>query len=331
MTATPMSFAFGGRYDRILDVPELSAARGINLNLRILPSPKEAFSALRDDPTLTGGEMSVSFYLTEYSRTRDKGDLVALPVWVSRSFRHNNIYVREDSSASTPADLAGKRVGLPEYGMTMAVWLRSVFEQEYGVRPEDIEWVSHRPPAGLDDDSLLYPDSVHISTAPAGRTLQDQLLDGSIDAWIGAGVAPVPAGIRRLFDDPVSEERAYFARTGIFPIMHVLVLKRSAVDRDPDLAAAVFDVFNAAKLQAQKRLWSTSVPYFTLPWALGAVEAQAQLAGLDPWPYGIAANLPTLTALTEALFTQGLLWDQLQPGEGFAQLEPQDSGGARVN
>ena len=267
--------------------------------------------------------MSASFYMTERSRSGDESDLVALPVWISRSFRHSNIYVRAESDLRTPQQLRGKRLGLPEYGMTMAVWLRGIFAEQYNVHATDIEWVSHRPPQGLAEDAVPVPPGVRLVDAPAGRSPQQQLLDGAIDAWIGAGVAPPAPGVRRLFDDAQAQERRYFQQTGAFPIMHVLVVKRRVLEQRPELAEQLFRVFDKAKQQAQRRLWSTSVAYATLPWMLAAVEEQtAFMGGSDPWPYGIESNRPTLDTLLRYMHEQGLLWSDLDLTDYFLPLEP---------
>jgi 4,5-dihydroxyphthalate decarboxylase len=317
-----LTLVFGGPYDRIADVPRLAAEAGLQVEIRLLDSPKDAFAAVRDTDEVAGGEMSASFYMTQYSKAKTLSDVIAVPVWISRAFRHGNIYVRSDSGMTSPHDLRGRRIGLPEYGMTMAVWLRGLFSDDYAIQPADIQWVTHRAPAGLSEDAVTYPPDVDIIDATKGLNPQEQLLTGEIDAWIGAGVAPPVAGIRRLFSDVYAEERKYFSRTGIFPIMHVLVLKRAALEQYPDLSGSLFRVFNAAKLRAQKRLWSTSVPYATLPWILEAVEEQTRLMGSDPWPYGLRANAATLSALARYMDEQHLLWDRLAFSDYFLALEP---------
>jgi len=190
------------------------------------------------------------------------------------------------------------------------------------VRPQEIKWVSHRSPAGLSADSVTYPGDVDISPAPEGSSLPELLVKGEIDAWIGAGTAPPPPFVRRLFADAHAVERDYYRRTSIFPIMHVLVVRRAVLEADPGLAATLFRVFDQAKAAAQQRLWSTSVSYPTLPWALAAMEEQARLMGPDPWPYGLARNEPTLRALLRYLEDQGLLWAPLAAQDAFAPLEP---------
>jgi 4,5-dihydroxyphthalate decarboxylase len=147
-----------------------------------------------------------------------------------------------------------------------------------------------------------------------------------VDAWIGAGQSPAVAGVRRLFADAQAEERAYYASTGVFPIMHVLVVKRRVLEADPGLAARLFRIFDQAKRRAQRRLWSTSVAYVTLPWILAAAEEQTGFMGHgDPWPYGLAANQPTLDTLLRYMHEQGLLWSDLQLTDYFPALEPDAS------
>ncbi|WP_157186737.1 ABC transporter substrate-binding protein [Nocardia jiangxiensis] len=255
--------------------------------------------------------MSISFYMTRRSRLKERSDLVALPVWVSRTFRHGNIFVREDSGLHTAADLAGRSIGLAEYGMTMAVWMRGIFADEAGLEATDIRWFTGRDPASLDDDLVRYPSGLSISAADRSVPLMEQVRTGAVDAMIGAGVAPLPAGVRRLFPDHAAVEREYYGRTGVFPIMHVFVLRREFVESRPDDVPRILEALERAKRIAQERLWSTSVSYVTLPWLLSAVEEQTAVMGPDPWPYGIEANLPTLTTLLRYMTEQGLLWDDL--------------------
>ncbi|PHV66180.1 4,5-dihydroxyphthalate decarboxylase [Williamsia muralis] len=317
-----MTFLFGGAYDRVANIGKVAADHGLSIETEILPSPKDAFAALRDSADVAGGEMSASFFMTQYSKDPAGCELVALPVWVSRAFRHSNIYVRDGSDITNPSELRGKRIGLPEYGMTMAVWLRGIFADDYGLLPRDVQWVSHRTPTGLDPETLIYPADVDITSAPEGVSLPEQLRDGSIDAWIGAGSAPRPAGVRRLFLNATEQERDFYFRTNIFPVMHVLVMKRQLVESEPGLAQKVFTIFNESKIAAQNKLWSTSVSYPTLPWTLAAVEDQAALMGTDYWPYGVERNRPTLEALVRYMNSQHLTWRHLPLEDYFMGIEP---------
>jgi 4,5-dihydroxyphthalate decarboxylase len=165
--------------------------------------------------------------LTRRSRLKERSDLVALPVWISRTFRHGNIFVSEDSDLRSPADLAGRSIGLAEYGMTMAVWLRGVFADEAGLKASDVRWFTGRDPASLDEDLVRVPEGVQITAADRTVPLMDQLRAGALDALIGAG----HAGVRRLLPDHVA---VHYQRTGVFPIMHELVLRRDFVESRPD-------------------------------------------------------------------------------------------------
>jgi 4,5-dihydroxyphthalate decarboxylase len=314
--------AFGGAYDRVAELSAVAAGSGLAVENVILPNPADAFAAVSHDEGYDGGEMSISFYMTRRSRLLEECDLVALPVWVSRAFRHGNIYVREDSGLEDPRQLVGRRIGLPEYGMTMAVWLRGVFADDFGVRPGDIEWVTNRKPVTSAADKTPHAANVSIVDRPAEIPWPEQLRNGSIDAWIGAGQAPRPDGVRRLFVDAADRERDYYRRTRVFPIMHVLVLRRALAERSPEVVRALCEAMEETKNRAHARLWSTSVSYPTLPWTLAAVEEQSAVMGGDVWPYGIERNRPTLEALLRYMTEQELLWNRLGLADFFLPFEP---------
>ncbi|MFC8826905.1 ABC transporter substrate-binding protein [Streptomyces sp. NPDC057137] len=310
--------AFGGRYDRVEDIEQCGVRHGLDLRLSVLNGPKEAFAAITDPAAgFDAGEMSISFYMTQRSKLGPDSPLTALPVWISRAFRHGNVYVRADSGVKDFADLRGARIGLAEYGMTMAVWLRGVFADEHGLRPEDIEWYTGRDPAALEDDTVRYPQGVRIRAADRSSSLAEQLARGRLDAVIGATNSPMLPGTRRLLPDFAASEREYYGRTGIFPIMHLLVVRTQLLADDPGLARRIAAAFEDAKAEAMRRLWSASVPKVTLPWLLAAVEEHVALMGEDYWPYGVAANLPTLEALRRYMREQGLIWDDLPLGDYF--------------
>jgi 4,5-dihydroxyphthalate decarboxylase len=328
LNGSAVTLLFGGDYDRIRLLRDAGQAVGLDIDPAVLAGPKAAFEALARSEQADGGEMSVSFYMTQRSKQGPDCDFVALPVWISRSFRHGNVYVREDSGLRALADLAGRKVGLAEYGMTMAVWLRGILYDEAGVKPAEVTWCVGRDPAALGDGTLRYPADVTIVEADRAVPLLDQVASGGLDAVIGAGPAPPPPCLRRLLRDYVAEERAYYRRTGVFPIMHVLVLRRRFVRDRPDDVRRIFDALVAAKLTAQRQLWSTSVSYATLPWPLAAVEDSSRLMGPDPWPYGIAQNLPTLRTLHRYMDQQGLLWATTRLDEFFVPFEPDSSPSA---
>lgn len=320
MAGEPVRLLFGGQYDRVTTLPEAGREIGLEIEPRFLPGPKAAFEAISHGTEANGGEMSISFYMTRRSQQRERSDLVALPVWISRSFRHGNVWVAQDSDLHTPADLAGRRIGLAEYGMTMAVWLRGTFEDETGLKASDVRWFTGRDPAALSEELVRLPEGVEIRAADRTVPLLTQLGTGALDAVItAAGLTPRPPGIRRLFADHAAVERDYFRRTGVFPIMHVLVLRRQFVESRPDDVPLVMRAFERAKQIALERLWSPSVSYVTLPQTLAALEEQIAVFGEDPWPYGLEENRATLATLLRYMDDQGLLWADLPVAEYFAR------------
>lgn len=254
-------------------------------------------------------EISMSSLLIRRGRGRD--DLVPIPVFLSRTFRHSCIFVNADAGIRRPEDLAGKRIGVPEYQMTAAVWARGILEDEYGVRPEDSTWFQ----GGLEQPGRLpqepvSPPGVSIEMIPPGRTLSRMVADGELDALVSPRLPSTysPDGpVRRLFPNAWEVERDYFARTRIFPIMHTVAVKRSLVDGNPWLPQTLANAFREAKRLADADLREMTALRVGLPFLLQHVEETAALMGDDPWPYGIDPNRATLETLTRYLLRQGLI------------------------
>jgi 4,5-dihydroxyphthalate decarboxylase len=236
---------------------------------------------------------------------------VGVPAFVSRAFRHTSIYVRTDR-IKQPADLKGKKVGVPEYQLTANVWARAMLEDDHGVRPSDIHWIR----GGLEEAgrpekiAITLPKDVKLEDAPAGRTLSGMLETGEIDAFIGPRV---PSCFERghpnvgwLFPDPVAAAKDYFKRTGMFPIMHLVGVRREIVDKHPWLPVAVLKAFERSKAIALEKLADTSSAKVTLPFVEEQVMAARQLMGRDFWPYGVAANRKTLETFLRHHHAQGL-------------------------
>jgi 4,5-dihydroxyphthalate decarboxylase len=246
---------------------------------------------------------------------------VGVPAFVSRAFRHNSIYVRTDR-IKTPADLKGKRIGLPEYQLTACVWARIILEDDHGIKPSDVTWVR----GGIDDPSrpekigIKLPAGVRMEEAPAGRTISELLEAGEIDAFI----APrVPSLARRhgaigwLFPDPIAAGRDYYKRTGIFPIMHVTGIRRALVEAHPWLPAAVLKAFEAAKARCLAELEDTATSKCTLPFVEEQLKAARDLMGHDFWSYGLAANRKVLETFLRHHHAQGLSSRLVTPEELF--------------
>ncbi len=247
---------------------------------------------------------------------------VGVPAFVSRAFRHNSIYVRRDRIRS-PADLKGRRVGLPEYQLTACVWARIFLEDDHGVRPSDMVWVRGgiEHPGRPEKIAVTLPHGVRLEDAPAGTTISQLLERGEIDAFIAPRV-PSLAGkqnshIGWLFPDPVAAGQDYFRRTGIFPIMHLTGIRRALADRHPWLPAAVYKAFSEAKAKCLEALADTAASKVTLPFLDEQLRAARELMGEDFWSYGLGPNRKVLETFLRHHHAQGLSTRLLSPEELF--------------
>jgi 4,5-dihydroxyphthalate decarboxylase len=236
---------------------------------------------------------------------------VGVPAFVSRAFRHTSIYVRTDR-VKQPADLKGRKVGLAEYQLTANVWARALLEDQYGVRPSDIQWIRGglEQPGRVEKIAVKLPPEVKLDPAPEGATLNAMLEAGEIDAFIGPRTPSCfeqgKPNIGWLFPDPMAAAKDYFKQTGFFPIMHMIGVRRTLVDAHPWLPAAVLKAFSQAKSICLARLEETSASKVTLPFLEEQVKAARDLMGADYWPYGIPANRKQLEYFLGQHHKQGL-------------------------
>jgi 4,5-dihydroxyphthalate decarboxylase len=271
--------------------------------------------------------------LAKYVALRAAGDdsLQAIPVFPSRMCRHSSIFVRPDGPRE-PAELAGARIGLPEWAQTAAVYTRSLLVHDWGIPLRDVHWVQAgvNQPGRREKVELHLPEGVTLTQEPE-RSLDEMLLAGDLDAVFSAHPpASFERGdprITRLFPDYEPVEREYVARTGIFPIMHVVVIRADVLERDPWVAENLFTAFVAAKDASLARLAEMTASRMPLPWLPGQVEEARALIGPDPWPYGVEANKVTLDAFTRYAHEQGVAAKRVEPEELFA---PQTLGQYRV-
>jgi|SRR5262245_26031080 len=248
----------------------------------------------------------------------------ALPVFLSRMFRHSAIYIRTDRGIDGPAELRGRRVGVPEYQMSAALWVRGFLNDDFAIAAADIEWVQ----AGLeqagrrDKFPLNLPPAFPLTSAANGETLSQMLAEGRLDAVISARrpscfVAGHPL-VRRLFPDYRAAERDYYRRSGLFPIMHALGVRRDVLEQHPWLAASVYKAFAQAKRIADEDLAETTALKVGLPWVTAELDATRETMGEDFWPYGVEPNRRTLAAMARYSHEQGLAVRLLSVGEMFA-------------
>jgi 4,5-dihydroxyphthalate decarboxylase len=254
-------------------------------------------------------ELSLSSYTVKTAQ--GNCPYIAVPAFVSRTFRHTAIYVRADR-VKKPEDLKGRKVGVPEYQLTANVWARALLEDDYGVRPADIHWIrggiEH---AGRPEKlTIKLPAGVRLDNAPEGATISGLLEAGEIDGFI----APRPPklverghpNIGWLFPDPVSVAKDYYKRTGLFPIMHVVGIRRELAERHPWLPGAVFKAFEQSKEIGMAELSDTSATKVTLPFVEEALRDARALMGEDFWSYGVDKNRKTLDYFLGQHHAQGL-------------------------
>jgi 4,5-dihydroxyphthalate decarboxylase len=298
-----------GDYDRTRPLIDGSVAiDGVNPIFMTLSPEEIFFRAFR------GAEFDVcELSLSSYTLKTAQGDspYVAVPAFVSRAFRHTAIYVRTDR-VKKPADLKGRKVGVPEYQLTANVWARALLDDDFGVKPADIHWIR----GGIEEAgrpeklTINLPPGVRLDNAPEGATISALLEAGEIDGFI----APRPPtlvekghpNIGWLFSDPVAAAKDYFKRTGFFPIMHVVGVRRTLAEQHPWLPGAVYKAFEQTKSLCVKKLSDTSATKVTLPFVEEALMDARALMGDDYWPYGIAPNRKVLDYFLGQHHAQGL-------------------------
>jgi 4,5-dihydroxyphthalate decarboxylase len=294
---------------------------GIDLEYLGLDVEETFFRMLRHQE-FDVAEMSLSSYTVTLGR--DDSPFVAIPVFPSRLFRHSCIFVSEKSGIREPRELAGRRIGVPEYQMTAPVWIRGILQDEYGVAPASVQYFTGgvEEPGRSEKIALDLPAAIRIASIGATQTLAQMLADDEIDALYTARTpstfATRPGTVRRLFPDYVAAERDYFRRTKIFPIMHTVVIRRDVYRANPWVAQSLLKAFVEAKRRARADLEHTHALASMLPWQVAHVEEARRELGDDWWPYGFAANRAVLDTFLRYHHEQGLSKRRLAPEDLFA-------------
>ncbi|WP_375490556.1 ABC transporter substrate-binding protein [uncultured Jatrophihabitans sp.] len=311
-----------GDYDRTRALEDGSVRPdGIELTYLRLPVEETFFRMLRHRE-FDVAEMSMSSYVASLS-DEAQGGLVALPVYTSRMFRHSSVYVNTDL-VSKPQDLVGAVVGTPEYQLTACVWVRGLLAEDYGVPVDSVRYrTGGQETAGrVEKQQLDLAGRVEVEPIPPDRTLADMLVRGEVAALHTPRVpSPFVANARnvaRLWPDTEAEERTWFARTCIFPIMHVVVIRREVYEAHPWVAQSLTKAFTLARDDAYARLYDSSAMRFMDPWLLQHLEGARALLGTDFWSYGVDANRHVLDAFLRHHHTQGLSPRQFTAEEIFA-------------
>jgi 4,5-dihydroxyphthalate decarboxylase len=272
--------------------------------------PEEIFHRVFKFQEFDVAEISFSSYIRTVATGASA--YIGIPAFVSRIFRHSGIYIRKGAGIGRPQDLRGKRVGLPEYQITAVVWMRALMQHEYGVTPSEIYWRSGgQEQPGRHERTPLKPiEGVDLQPISANKTLVSMLRDGELDALFAAR-APSSflngePHIARLFPNTRQAEQAYYEKTKLFPIMHLVGIRKTLVENYPWLATSVYKAFCEAKAQAMTALRDVNALMVTLPWLEAETNETMAIMGEDFWKYGVAENMREIEALTQYIYEQGL-------------------------
>ena len=282
---------------------------GIALDYKTVIPAHDIFYAMVEREAYDVSEMSLAYSLMRLAA----GDapFVAVPVFPSRVFRHGNIFVNRKAGIAKPRDLEGRRVGIQEFRQTALIWVRGMLRDDHGVDTDSIRWVEggvNEPRRNSSTD--MKPKRCYHMEALAGKSLSDALAAGELDAVI-AGITPeslqTSDDVVRLFPDFRAMEHDYFRRTGIFPIMHTLVIRKKLYEANPWIAASLFRAFEASKAAAAKRMRYNGALVYMTPWLQSDVEEMDKVFRGDAWPYGLEANLGPLDTFLRYLVEEGFL------------------------
>jgi 4,5-dihydroxyphthalate decarboxylase len=284
--------------------------------------PEEAFHRAFRFQEFDISELSLSSHTLTTSRGENR--YVAIPAFVSRLFRHSGIYIRTDRGIAGPEDLRGRLVGLPEYQITANVWIRGILKDDYGLDPAGVLWRRGGvEEAGRGERSpLALPPEIDLQQIADGKTLSGMLEAGELDAVISARAPSCylrkAPNVARLFEDYPAVEADYFRRHGIFPIMHVVGIRRSLVERHPWLPVSVLKAFNRARDLAMSDLGQIGHLFVSLPWGVAAYESAMALMGDDYWSYGFERNRHVIETFCRYHHDQGLSSHRVDPETLFA-------------
>lgn len=298
--------------------------QGIDPNFLVL-RPRDIFDRMLHGREFHASELSLASYVT--LKARGECPFVAIPVALSRVFRHNGVFVRADAGIERPEDLRGKRIGVSQYSSTAIVFMRGMMQHEYGVQPEEVHWFMGSPEPGMATGRrplvrLDLPEKIRLDFISPETSLAEMLEAGELDAlfaiYIPSTFVAGSPRIKRLFPNYKEVEADYYRRTHIFPIMHTVVIREDVYHEHPWAASSLYQAFRQAKDLAVNELYDTDALRLALPWLIDHVEEYWKVFGKDWWPYGLEPNRPTLEAIGQYVYEQGLAPRPVAPDELFA-------------
>jgi 4,5-dihydroxyphthalate decarboxylase len=297
---------------------------GIELDISVL-KPRELFPRMLDDQEFDVSELSLGSYASLVAR--GSSPFVAIPVPLSKVFRHDAIYVRKGAGIERPQDLRGKRVATTQYGATAAVTIRGLLSDEYGIAPSDLRWFV----GGLNTPTekplipLNLPKDLSLEFLEPGRTLEAMLAAGELDALFSILIPQLfldsSPKIARMFPDFKTVEQDYFRRTRIFPVMHIVAIKKDVYSENPWIAKNLYRAFCEARDIAVEPLYDTDALVVALPWLIDHIGENWCIFGKDFWAYGIEPNRPAFDALCRWVHEQGLAPRRVTVEELFVPVE----------
>jgi 4,5-dihydroxyphthalate decarboxylase len=321
MPKLQLTFACGA-YDRVRALMD-GRAQIEGVDLQVFPlEPEECFARAFRSQDFDITELSGSSHLL--TTARGDSHYVGIPAFVSRVFRHSAFYIRTDRGIRGPEDLRGRLVGLPEYQMTACLWARGILADEYGVKPEEVRWRNggQEQPGRTERTAITLPPHIDLRPIPADRTLSGMLEAGELDALVTARapscfVRGAP-NVARLFPDFRTAEEAYFRKTRMFPIMHLIGIRRSLVQQHPWLAASVMKAFEQSRQVAMHELRQVGTLFVSLPWLGDDLMRAEAVMGQDYWRYGVGANRLELESMVRWARADGLVSREMAVEEMFA-------------
>ena len=284
-------------------------AEGIDLTFRVEDFPRKLFDHAMAEKSFDVCEMSSSDFITRY--VDGTNPFVALPVFPSKMFRHGNIVINAKAGIKTPKDLEGKRVGVMRHTMTAAVWIRGHMQNDYGVDLKSIKWLegSINSP-GMHGVPTIHPPGWDITVNRSDRSLSQLIDAGEIDATIGTHLPDsrkTNPDVQRIFPNFREVERDYYKKTGIFPVMHLIAIKREVYEKNPSIAKSLYDAFEKSKRAALVRMRNYSALRYMIPWLPDEIDEMERVFGDDQWSYGVEANRSTFETMMKFMVQQDML------------------------